>query len=567
MAIPNKEWLPISAIGYNLRYHLGISLGSPQSQNLELNFKHIDRFRFLAGIHRQPLFIFDIAYLASQYSWDYLQDSRVYQKNRIYTRTITAKGEDIICLNDEAINQKAKTAETDNPISAQTKYAGVLDHQLVNAMLEISAYQNLHKLDNLSLAKSLFQITDSVSNLYISTMYAFFLSLKTNGLVRMAKYWFKVSFLLSLPAMITKNITKLPKAVTEVSVTVPWADIAALWDQTIQKFVADAELPGFRKGQVPVEMVEQRMGSQIQQEFLKTAMPQSLMQALQGSDIVPIDYPQYSGIVFQKGQDLTFKAQVTERPKVTVGSYKTIHAKKPEPKTASDEEVAKVIDDLFKRWAARQSSAISLQSSATPTQNSASPVGSMNFNGSPPPAATNSRPLTADDSFAKAVGAQDINDLKAKIRADLEGEIKYNNELDYEEAILQEVEKMTTVDIPDILVQDELNRMLVSLQRNVADKGILMDDYLRSQNETMDSLKSKWREQALKNVRMELGLAEIARLEGVAISDQELFDEINKIQDNRLKQQFEAEEPRMHLRHALRQTKTLNLLKTLVQPS
>lgn len=365
--------------------------------------------------------------------------------------------------------------------------------------------------------------------------------------------------------MLTKNIVKLPKSVTEVTMTVPWSDLQALWDQTINKFVADTELPGFRKGQVPVEMVEARMASAIQQEFLKAAMPQSLMQALQGSEIIPIDYPQYSGIIFQKGQDLSFKAQITERPKVTIGDYKTLQTNRPALKLVTDEEISKVIEDLFKRWSSRQSALDSSGSTSAPQA-----VGSMNFqaSGAQPASATSSTStppvLTSpNDAFAKAVGAQDLGDLKSKIKADLEGEAKYNGELDYEEAILQQVEKITTVDVPDILVQDELNRMLVSLQRNVADKGILMEDYLRSQNETMDSIKTKWREQALKNVRMELGLSEIARLENVTISDQELFDEIGKIQDNRLKQQFESEEPRMHLRHALRQTKTLNFLKTL----
>ena len=155
-------------------------------------------------------------------------------------------------------------------------------------------------------------------------------------------------------------------------------------------------------------------------------------------------------------------------------------------------------------------------------------------------------------------------DLKAKIRKDLEDQINYNSELDFEEAILQEVEKITQVELPDILVADELNRMLVSLQRKVADMGLLMEDYLKGQNETMDGLKAKWMPQAEKNVRMELGLAEIARMENVQISDPELQAEIDKIQDNRVKQQFQQQEPRLQLRHALRQTRTLNLLKGLV---
>ena len=168
------------------------------------------------------------------------------------------------------------------------------------------------------------------------------------------------------------------------------------------------------------------------------------------------------------------------------------------------------------------------------------------------------------DEFAKAMGATGLADLKEKIRKDLESNVNYNNELDYEEAILQEVEKMTTVELPDILIQDELNRMLVSLQRRVADMGLLLEDYLKGQGKTLEQLKNEWRLQAEKNVRMELGLAEIARMENVTISDAELQAEVDKIQDAKVKKQFEAQEPRLHLRHALRQTRTLDLLKKLV---
>ncbi|MBI2593800.1 hypothetical protein HYW44_04120, partial [Candidatus Daviesbacteria bacterium] len=170
-----------------------------------------------------------------------------------------------------------------------------------------------------------------------------------------------------------------------------------------------------------------------------------------------------------------------------------------------------------------------------------------------------------NDEFAKQMGANTLAELKTKIKTDLEAEAKYNNELDYEESILQEVEKITIVDIPEVLIQDELARMLLSLQRNVSDRGLLMEEYLKGQKKTVEQLKAEWRPQAERNVRMELGLSEVARQENVNITDQELQAEIDKIQDNRVKQQFTQQEPQMHLRHALRQTKTLNLLKTIVK--
>ncbi len=334
--------------------------------------------------------------------------------------------------------------------------------------------------------------------------------------------------------MVQKNIVKQAKSQVDVQMVLPWADMEAKWNEVLQRLAADTEIAGFRKGQAPLPMVEQQLGTKLQDEVFKEVMPQALVEALQGSDIVPIDYPQYSIVQFTKGQQLAFRALITARPEVKVGDYKTISVKRPEQKQITDEDVKRVIDDLFNRWKAR-----------LPQDQTA--------------------PAAPDDAFAKAVGASDLNDLTTKIKQDLEAEAQYNNELDYEEAILQEVEKMTTVEIPEILVEDELRRMLVSLQRRVADMGLLMEDYLRSQQKTLEGLRSEWKPQADKNVRMELGLAEIARMENVDISDAEVQAEIDKITDSRMKAQFEQQEPRLHLKHSLRQVRTLNLLKTLVK--
>ncbi len=359
--------------------------------------------------------------------------------------------------------------------------------------------------------------------------------------------------------MIDKNINKLPKSVVEVNVTVPWVDLQPTWDQTLQRMAQEVEIAGFRKGTAPLPMVEQQLGQRLQDEVLKNAMPNFLIEALKGTDIIPIDYPQYSLLSFIKGQQLQFKAVVTNRPAVTVGDYKTIKVAKPQPKPVNEEEIQKVIDDLFKRYQARPG-AQQPQSQA----NQPAGGGSINFQGGQQPISGAPTSTQPDDEFAKAMGALSLSDLKEKIKKDLESNVNYNSELDYEEAILQEVEKLTTVDLPEILIQDELNRMLVSLQRRVADMGMLLEDYLKGQGKTLEAIKTEWRPQAEKNVRMELGLADIARQENVTISDQELQAEVDKIQDARVKKQFEAQEPRLHLRHALRQTRTLDLLKKMV---
>jgi len=364
--------------------------------------------------------------------------------------------------------------------------------------------------------------------------------------------------------MLTKNIVKLPKSQIDIEVSLQWVDMQAKWDEVFNKAAAEVELPGFRKGQAPVNIVEPRILAQVQQEALKQIMPQALIEALQGSTYVPIDYPQYNVTAFAKGGELKFTARVTVKPEVKVGNYKIVNAKRPPLKIADEAEIEKIVTDLFTRWQAAQP--VQPANTQVPQPNTGA-GGSMSFNqpSTPATAQTGPVPTAPNDDFAKAMGANSLGELKTKIKTDLEAEAKYNNELDYEESILQEVEKITNVDIPEVLIQDELARMLLSLQRNVSDRGLLMEEYLKGQKKTVEQLKAEWRPQAERNVRMELGLSEIARNENVNINDEELQAEVDKIQDNKVKQQFTQQEPRMHLRHALRQTKTLNLLKTIVK--
>ncbi|OGE16150.1 hypothetical protein A2769_03615 [Candidatus Daviesbacteria bacterium RIFCSPHIGHO2_01_FULL_37_27] len=378
--------------------------------------------------------------------------------------------------------------------------------------------------------------------------------------------------------MITKTINKQARSLVDVAITVPWADLEPKWNEILARLGADIEVPGFRKGTAPANLVETQLGSKFQDEVLKATMPEFLIEALKGSDIIPIDYPKYQLTSFAKGQNLQYKATVTNRPTVSVGNYKVIKVGKVPVKDVVEDDVNKVIEDLYSRWKAKggQLTVNSPQQSdkaQTPSSSGSTPTesGSISFQGTQQPAQvpqqTNGQTEGPDDNFAKAMGVSTLVDLRAKIRKDLEDHNKLNNELDFEEAILQEVEKITTVELPDILIEDELNRMLVSLQRRVADMGLLLDDYLRGQGKTLDQLKNEWKVQAEKNVRMELGLSEIARAENVNITDSDLQSEIDKITDEKVKRQFEIQEPRLHLRHALRQTKTLNLLKTLVAPN
>lgn len=103
---------------------------------------------------------------------------------------------------------------------------------------------------------------------------------------------------------LTKTITNQPKSQVDIQITIPWSDLESKWNETSAKLASEVEIPGFRKGAAPADMVEPRIAAQLQQDFLQAVMPAALMEALQDTQVVPIDYPQYQVTSFSKGNPI-----------------------------------------------------------------------------------------------------------------------------------------------------------------------------------------------------------------------------------------------------------------------
>lgn len=310
-----------------------------------------------------------------------------------------------------------------------------------------------------------------------------------------------------------KKITKLSKNIVEITIEIPWDDLKSEWDDVKQN-VLDL--------------------TTLKDEFLKRTLPKKFIISLENSDIFPISKPEYKIISFNEGQDLCFIAIVINKPTVKIGDYKNIRIQKAALRKITEEEIIEVLQGIFENWKQEK-------------------VNSHLTNNS-----------LSDNYFLQDMGASSFDALKAKIKRSLEEKELYDRELSFEQAILKEIEQLVDVELPDTLIEDEINRLVINLQRKVSQMGLVLDDYLKSQNKTLEQIKLEWLPRANSNVRTELGLAEIARLENVDISNEELNSKIQSVKDPQVKQQFKENGPRLHFKYALRQTKALDLLKKIV---
>ncbi|MFH1790600.1 MAG: trigger factor [Candidatus Omnitrophota bacterium] len=118
-------------------------------------------------------------------------------------------------------------------------------------------------------------------------------------------------------------------------------------DRTIKEVYDDirkhAKIPGFRVGNAPQDLLEKYHGADMREEVLKRLIPECYNKVLTDKKIGPVSYPEFSDIDFAGGRGLTFKAKVDVRPEIRLKKYKGIKVKSKKAEV-TDEEVRSALE-------------------------------------------------------------------------------------------------------------------------------------------------------------------------------------------------------------------------------
>jgi trigger factor len=134
-----------------------------------------------------------------------------------------------------------------------------------------------------------------------------------------------------------------------------------------------------------------------------------------------------------------------------------------------------------------------------------------------------------DDEFAKTASngeVENLADLRAKIRqdAETEAERRYNSE--YSDKVLDGMVAGATLKYPEKMVENTTSEILESLDRNLRNSGLNLDYYMQVQKKTEADLRQEYRETAVKRLERSLVLGELARLEGVTVSRDDITNRV-----------------------------------------
>lgn len=139
-----------------------------------------------------------------------------------------------------------------------------------------------------------------------------------------------------------------------------------------------------------------------------------------------------------------------------------------------------------------------------------------------------------DDDFAQDVNVKDVNtvdELKAFVRKRLEDTRKNEAENKADSALMQQLAEKVEADIPDVMVESEIQQNIQQLQQQLSQYGITLNSYLKMMNKTADDLKKDYQNDAEQTVKVRLALSQIAKQENMEASDEDVANEYQKIAD------------------------------------
>jgi len=305
-------------------------------------------------------------------------------------------------------------------------------------------------------------------------------------------------------------INKLPNNEIEIESEISAELLEKHFQKVLREAASDAEIAGFRKGKVPEKIVREKIGDKhLLDEAAIDAIEEVYPQIIKENNLQPISSPVLTIVKLALGNPLVFKMKVALLPEFSLPDYKKIAApinKKEIPK----EELAvedKEVDDVIVQI--RSANLTEEDRKNRPTGGEA--------------------PQLTDEMAQKIGNFKTVDELKEKIKENIgkEKEIRAKDKKRGE--IIEEIIKNTEIDLPEVLVESELVKMLSQFTSDIERMGLKTEDYLTRLKKTEDDLKKEWRTDAEKRAKLQLILNKIATVENLHPEEEKMNREIEHL--------------------------------------
>lgn len=410
----------------------------------------------------------------------------------------------------------------------------------------------------------------------------------------------------------------IEKSTATVTIVAHENDLSPLKQHVLQHFQSKVKVPGFREGKVPLALVEKNVDQgAFQSEFLEEAISQMYSQAAQESNLRPIGRPEVELKKFVPYTELEFEVKVEVIGEITLGDYKNLKASQPVVEIKA-EDVSGVIKSLQTRMAEKKDvdraakdkdqvwiDFTGVNAKGEPVQGADGKdypivLGSNTFIPGFEPALVGMTagevktfPVTfpkdygvsalagkkvtftvtvtkvqevvepkVDDDFAGKVGPfKTVAALKADIKKQLKIEREQQAQREYENDLVKQLAAKSSVEIPDRLIEEQIDRIESEEKQNLAYRGQTWEEHLKEEGVTPEQHREQKRDNAKERVKMGLVLTEVAEAENLSVTPEELEIRIQilkgQYQDPTMQSELDKPENRQDIASRILTEKTL----------
>ncbi|ABS35399.1 trigger factor [Clostridium botulinum] len=382
------------------------------------------------------------------------------------------------------------------------------------------------------------------------------------------------------------KVENIEKNVVKLEITVDSEKFNEAVKKSFKKNAKRFNVPGFRKGKAPLNIIKKYYGEGVLfEDAINFCCEDTYPKAIEENNIKPVDYPQIDVVQIGEGKDFIYTAEVTTVPEVKLGEYKGVEVKKVsyevEDEAVENElksmqeknarvslkeegEIEKgniaIIDfkgyvdgKAFEGGEAKdyeieigsgtfigdfEDQLVGLKKDESKEVNVSFPeeYGREDLNGKPATFEVTIKDIKVkelpalDDEFAKEVSEFDtLEELKSDIKDRMKKELSEKAKAEYEEAVVEAVGANAEIEIPKVMIEKEIENMVRDLEMRLKYQGLDLKSYYEFTNSSEEKVKEYMRETAEKRVKTDLIMQEIAKVEDIKATEEELKEKAMEV--------------------------------------